>query len=330
MEQTTIHTPVGQRRRAMKTVDYTTVRDSGLHGKGLFTTRPVEKGRFVLFMESPVHSIEVQGSQSILDVVGAAVVLLGNEIAHAAISTGLPPRKRDKAVNATAVFREFYPRSLEEVDAEHEREKLFGDEGAMGLLLSSLATGGDPTGIGRAWGLIESKGRRDDLLLLYVKLYRNSFASTSGGSVSWYAKGTFANHSCRPTALMASVNGLMCLRALVDLAKGDEVTFSYTDPSQRPYHRHILMQQYGIDCGCMPFSGYVCWACKMPFGTDSVLCDGCGYARYCSRGCLRIARNTVHDDRACEVAGCIASRLRNQRLVADVDEGQREKKGPPS
>ncbi|KAJ1832091.1 hypothetical protein LPJ63_003797 [Coemansia sp. RSA 2711] len=64
------------------------------------------------------------------------------------------------------------------------------------------------------------------------------------------------NHSCAPNAAFVFADGLQTVRALADIAPGDEVCLAYVDPlTPRRKRREHLAAVYFFDCACAKCAG---------------------------------------------------------------------------
>ncbi|KAF9572521.1 hypothetical protein EC968_009745 [Mortierella alpina] len=94
-----------------------------------------------------------------------------------------------------------------------------------------------------------------ELVQYLCRFHCNNF-SIHDAELFTMAEGTFPigalfNHSCRPNAIVMYEGQVQVVRALEDIAIGQEVCTSYVDNGvQRQERRHLLKEKYHFDCHC--------------------------------------------------------------------------------
>ena len=73
---------------------------------------------------------------------------------------------------------------------------------------------------------------------------------------AYYGQGRFFNHSCDPNAIVGFTQGVLHVRAMRPINKGDEVHISYTE-LYRPVRlrQDALDEKKGFRCGCQKCLG---------------------------------------------------------------------------
>ncbi|KAG0199375.1 hypothetical protein BGX28_007347 [Mortierella sp. GBA30] len=95
----------------------------------------------------------------------------------------------------------------------------------------------------------------DELIQHLCRFHCNNF-SIHDSQLFTMAEGTFPvgalfNHSCRPNAIVMYEGQIQIVRALEDIAPGQEVCTSYVDNGvQRRERRQMLKEKYYFDCRC--------------------------------------------------------------------------------
>ncbi|KAK4119744.1 hypothetical protein N657DRAFT_649890 [Parathielavia appendiculata] len=192
-------------------VSYTEVRESPGKGRGLFTVKNVAVGEVILCEKAFCVAWRVQ--------------------------TAVTCDVRDDRIRVAAV-------GLERAVVE----RLMGNPSEIGMVMDLF---GDWDG-GAASGLQKTvDGPVVDVFRIHDIVARNAFGlGQDTGNAGLWVRAAYINHSCIPNAEREFIGDLMVVRAVRDIAAGEEIVLSYDESGDYDARQRSLLTTWGFECGC--------------------------------------------------------------------------------
>ncbi|KAL2139671.1 hypothetical protein VTI28DRAFT_4871 [Corynascus sepedonium] len=255
-------------------------------GRGLFATRPIKAGDVVL-CEKAFCVVWGSGGEE--------------EGAGGGALTAVTYDIRDDRIRVAPVGLE---RAI--VERAGKNPSLVGD--VMGLY-------GDWDG-GEGKGIESTEdGPVVDVFRVHDIVARNAFGAGSkdgqggGASAGLWIRAAYLNHSCVPNAEREFVGDLMVIRAIKNIAAGEEIVHSYDESGDYEARQQALMTTWGFECTCA--------LCAAEKGDDAAVRE-------------KRAKLVKEGDEFLKSAGSSTNKrlaiVKAKRLLAAIDETYDEKK----
>ncbi|KAK4244352.1 hypothetical protein C7999DRAFT_17383 [Corynascus novoguineensis] len=154
-----------------------------------------------------------------------------------------------------------------------------------------------------------------DVFRVHDIVARNAFGAGSkdgqggGASAGLWIRAAYLNHSCVPNAEREFVGDLMIIRAIKDIAAGEEIVHSYDESGDYEARQQALMTTWGFECACA--------LCAAEKGDDAAVRE-------------KRAKLVREGDEFLKSAGSSTNKrlaiVKAKRLLAAIDETYDEKK----
>ncbi|KAL0944744.1 TPR domain-containing protein [Colletotrichum truncatum] len=213
--------PASPRADAASFINRTEIRDSEGRGRGLFAARDIPAGEIVLLEK-------------------ASCVVWGNE---SDALTGMTYDVRDNRIRVSplGLTKAIVQRLLNNPSRAERVADLYGDyRGNGGAIVTT------------------NEGPVVDVFRIHDIVSRNAFGADDqhlGGSATkpstgLWVRAAYINHSCVPNAKREFVGDLMVVRALRNIAAGEELFHSYDESGDYDARQEALMTTWGFKCEC--------------------------------------------------------------------------------